>query len=799
MAQGNGFIKEVLIRKIPQIIGMYIASVWLAVEISDWMSGRFDMPTQFSTYVFVGMMVMLPSAVLIAWGHGRPGRDQWSMIEKIFLPVNLIIALLALVVFVKLPIQNLPVNTMQATANPIADNAMQQMAVIDAVTGKEVIYEVAKQAYHQTVVSFFWDNKTGDKALDWMSYGASWLLSQDLKRTPVISTITPYDSADLFHQLKDKGFKRAVNIPFSLARKIAESKSIKWMISGNIDKENEHIIFSAKLFDVKTGEMLKSISSDDKDWLNAIDTIANGLSEFILSSTKVHSNIIPQLAIAEHTSNNLEAIKSMIAALNSVTFDNDFNLALEQVRKAIDFDSSFADAHVFAMQIHRGLGDIPHAIEQATKALDYDYKLYQESVFFVKASLFSMQNGNIDKAIKVLENWVKIYPHSAEALSILGRSYINVGNHQEEAKEVFKRLYKIEGSGNSALINLGKIYRLQNNKQKSLEYLTKYLAANPTKSSAYFELAAAYKQFGMLDKAKEMYEEASLYDNRNFKADIGLANIIAAQGNYQKAISLLKALSNKSKTDNQKVEIMTSILEIYRLTGQMRKAIDLTEELKIPAKKSMSPVSFVFQVEGAKILYYTDVGEFAEAQKVAEDIRQSITPPLDELVVSFEKYIYSQALKKDKFAQATLHLEELATSLGMFTLKPDILASKAKIAYWNKDYSQAIELYDKAIDLTSQSFITLLTTAQIDWFTHDKAQTLFKLKKYQEALDLLDVVIMRTPLFGQAYVLKAQIYNEIKELENRDKAIQKVRQVWKDADEDFLDYKDFIAFTNKYE
>ena len=92
MKEKSNFFSEIIIRRIPQIIGMYIAAVWVAVEIADWMSERFAVSDSFSSYVFVGLLSILPSVILLAWGHGRPGKDRWAKKEIIWLPLNLILA-----------------------------------------------------------------------------------------------------------------------------------------------------------------------------------------------------------------------------------------------------------------------------------------------------------------------------------------------------------------------------------------------------------------------------------------------------------------------------------------------------------------------------------------------------------------------------------------------------------------------------------------------------------------------------------------------------------------------------------
>jgi tetratricopeptide (TPR) repeat protein len=792
MSSEKSLVSEIIIRKIPQIVGMYIASVWLAVEISDWMSGKFHLPGQFSTYVFVSMMVFLPSAILMAWGHGRKGKDNWSNLEKLFIPVNLLVVVFAVMFLIK-------PTAIDASFHAIvsADNSglemIDKMSVVDVETGRKITYEVAKPALHQSVVAYFLNNESQDDSLDWLSYGSSWLIAQDLKRTPFISVITAFDTSKLLNQLKVKGFDNATAVPQSLALQVANNLAAKWFIQGSFAKIKNQIEFTAHLYDVKTGKEIKTIKAINADWLIALDTISAGISEVILNTANVSKSLIPQLAIAEHTSKNIQAIQHLISAMRSVTFKNDFNEGLAEITKALQIDSSFADANVLAMSYYAATGDFNKAISQASTALELDYKLYQETVFLVKANLYGLSGKKV-KAIKVLENWTKIYPQSIEALSILGRNYMVAGNHQQQAIEIYKKIVDIEGTSSKALINLGDIYRLQNNKEKALQVLGQYKDAHPTKGEAYFGLADTYKQFGLFDKAREMYEEASLFDNKDYKAEIGLADLVALDGNYQSAVKQLEAILAKSKTDSQKLNILLHIQLILSQTGQMHKALIINKKLEQYGNKVLPPLSAAFQIFGSKIAYLALLGQFDLAREENDKLIKNLKPPFDQLSSFFMKSIYEYQQDVENYKLALSDVEKFINSLSLATLTPDVIRSKGKIAYWEKDYQTALKLYDHALNETKQSIVTLQTLLQVDDLIFEKAQALFALGQAESALQQLDFIISHSPLNARVYRLKAQIYHQLGEHDKVQQALAQAHKIWQFADEDYLEYKDLLAF-----
>ena len=38
------------------------------------------------------MIVMLPAVALLAYNHGAPGRDRWTKTERVFVPLNVLVA-----------------------------------------------------------------------------------------------------------------------------------------------------------------------------------------------------------------------------------------------------------------------------------------------------------------------------------------------------------------------------------------------------------------------------------------------------------------------------------------------------------------------------------------------------------------------------------------------------------------------------------------------------------------------------------------------------------------------------------
>ena len=92
------FIKELIHRRIPHIIGSYLVAGTSLILFIDWLVNRYSLPEYYTTLCLFGVIAIIPSVVILAYFHGAPGKDEWTKIEKIGVPVNIIFIFLVLLI-----------------------------------------------------------------------------------------------------------------------------------------------------------------------------------------------------------------------------------------------------------------------------------------------------------------------------------------------------------------------------------------------------------------------------------------------------------------------------------------------------------------------------------------------------------------------------------------------------------------------------------------------------------------------------------------------------------------------------
>jgi len=83
-------IDEIIRRRVIQFLGSYLFAGTSFVLFMDWFVRKYNLPEYYPTITLICIVAILPSLLLIAYTHGAPGKDEWTKLDKIGVPINLI-------------------------------------------------------------------------------------------------------------------------------------------------------------------------------------------------------------------------------------------------------------------------------------------------------------------------------------------------------------------------------------------------------------------------------------------------------------------------------------------------------------------------------------------------------------------------------------------------------------------------------------------------------------------------------------------------------------------------------------
>ena len=243
--------------------------------------------------------------------------------------------------------------------------------------------------------------------------------------------------------------------------------------------------------------------------------------------------------------------------------------------------------------IHRGIND-PDVLSnyalicQESHRVDKAQKLYEQCVSLFPSHAFANANlgylylsiGNIEKAEACIRKAISLKPDLANSYSTLGLILKSKGDLLEAEKET-KKAININPNLLDAYINLGLILK-SNNKLADAEKATrKAIEIDPGCADAYLNLGTILQDQGKLEEAKSITQKALALDKGIADANMNLGAISRDLGNLDKAIihaqkeieispnkqapylllnSLIKECNLKAFTKEQTRKILRSLL-----------------------------------------------------------------------------------------------------------------------------------------------------------------------------------------------------------------------------------------------
>ena len=173
---GGNYIKKSIAsdlfeRRVPQFVGLYFAVSWGIIQFMSWLVDRYLLSPHLVDLSLAIGLSMIPSILILAYFHGRPGKDKWNRIEKIVVPANLIISGIILVIFFY------PKNL----------GAITKDITIEDFSGNKITKTIIKSEFRKSYVIFNFENNTANSSNDWLGKGIRFALSSDLSQDIYLS------------------------------------------------------------------------------------------------------------------------------------------------------------------------------------------------------------------------------------------------------------------------------------------------------------------------------------------------------------------------------------------------------------------------------------------------------------------------------------------------------------------------------------------------------------------------------------------------------------------------------------
>ncbi len=244
------------------------------------------------------------------------------------------------------------------------------------------------------------------------------------------------------------------------------------------------------------------------------------------------------------------------------------------------------------------------------------YKLTKKEKYTVYYNLARayMNNKKFESSVEAAQEAEYLYPKKIDVKMLMGDIYMD-NSLYELAASKFKNVLELDDKHVTASINLGNIYKLQENYGQALEYYEKAMSLRKNLApEVYINAAISYKEAGKTDEAIKILKNLKV---QNKKSSLLLADIYKRKKKFTSAKDVLRSYVYGKDLD---LEIYCNLAEIYIFSKDYGNAKKLLMYYKDKSNnKNIEAIDFLL----AEVYYET--GKHKKAIKIMNNILKYTT------------------------------------------------------------------------------------------------------------------------------------------------------------------------------
>ncbi|MGB8436300.1 MAG: winged helix-turn-helix domain-containing protein [Burkholderiales bacterium] len=311
-------------------------------------------------------------------------------------------------------------------------------------------------------------------------------------------------TADLMTDLsKVSGLSVIDVLPMSGGMTPTGAPQIRYLVSGSVQRVNEHLRLQVRLTDVQTGKQLWSERYDRA--MVSFFAIQEELGPKILLMLPAKVSEAELLRVAQRYTRNLEAYElfqhGQAALLVRQRAENE--TASEMFRRAIALDAAFARAYAAlaltyaADYRNQWTGDGVAALDRAFELARTAHQINPDipETYWVLAFVY-LERRQHEQALQYLETAVRLYPSFADGFALMGGVNTYVGRPAETVRLV-RIAMRLNPQGNYLyFLLLGRAYLFLGDLEQARVNLAEALLRNPVNLETHVYMAALHVTAG---------------------------------------------------------------------------------------------------------------------------------------------------------------------------------------------------------------------------------------------------------------------------------------------------------------
>lgn len=505
----NKLIHEIHRRSLWQVLGIYLAGSWVALQVVETIADSMSLPEWVQPFAIVLLVLGLPVVLATAFvqegvgGGGRSAPSPSDAVAKAERPVadaggTLHTKGAATAPAVEGPDAAIGVGHRLFTWRNAVLGGGAAAVLLGLLLGGWLLSRalgigpaatlVAQGVLDEQATILLADFDSDDENL---SRAATEAFRIDLSQSRIVRLADPAYVREALGRMERAGEGR---LTVDVARELAQREGLPAVLHGEILGAGGRYVVSAALVSAEDGAVLAShreTAADSSHIVDAIDATSNRLRERMGESLPDLRSSTP---LERVTTSDLQALRQYSQGARLADMGEE-ERAITFLEQAIMRDSTFAMAH-------RKLGVIlRNRFEQRTraetalrKAFEYRDRLTDRERYLTEAQYYFSVENDLTRAAASYESLLELNPDDDWALNNAGIIYGTYQRDYERAEPMFRRAIEIDSLSAPPYFNLAVVQGARNDLaavDSTVELWARRLPADPTPDA--FRAARAFQ------------------------------------------------------------------------------------------------------------------------------------------------------------------------------------------------------------------------------------------------------------------------------------------------------------------
>jgi tetratricopeptide (TPR) repeat protein len=770
--KGESLVGHVWDRRVPQILAIYVVLGFGLVQLLRLLVNCFPLSPHIPDFSMVAIASCIPTVLLLAYFHGKAGRASWSKVERIGIPLNLLVsAFLLFLIF----------------QNKDLGAATTKISVSDE-EGKSIEHVIPKAEFRKRVALFYFDNTSRDPANDWLQYGIVWLLRNDIDQDRYITY-----GLGFTRPLKQKGYDDPTKAPLTLKRQLAGEGHLPYFFAGTIAVEDDRLTLHTALYESKKGNAVTSRTYSGPNVFTLVDSMSIDLRRD-LGIPAYHMEESPDLPVSEIVTQSTEALKLYVEGRKAIAERNDFAKAATDLNGAVEIDPTFALAHWQLHNAYAGLNRGDEALNATQIAMQYRYRLPETLQFQLKGDYYEIR-GEMDEAFENAKRWAALYPDDWRPHGELADHYTRL-NQLDAAIAERKLALEMDPEGYDELREIGYLYETKGEFAEALRYYEEYAAKFPDQYQAFTDIARLYRMTGDYEKSRASLKQALIIDPDRMQIRTWLAETDRNTGNFPAALQQCREALAVASTPEDSATVLLALLQYHAFRGETIQALEFYYKWLASAERFVPPVNLLFSKLFSAGLFVT-AGQTEAAFDMIRDIEaQQSIPELKRFVDVGYLLVYEamgDSAYADVFDKKLAGFESYVNDTQLEMVRWAVHACRAVSQEWRGQFAEALESAQKALEIMPQG-----ETEQTSWIRYGAARYCRELGRFEQGLAFGQEVLATEPFDPTAHYEMARLYYEMGRKDDAVRHLNKALFVWENADAVYQPAQDARALAAEW-